>query len=90
VRFLDICRPKIFVELARAGQTDPLMAMPAICVEVTPPGSRRKIIEAKIQAKLGVGVLEVLFVEQDGPLRWFAANGEQSRSMHAVTLQLPD
>lgn len=90
VRFPDICWAKSFVELARAGQEDPLTVMPPLCVEIISPGNRRKAIDAKVRAYIEAGVLEVLLIEQDGRLRWFTANGEQAESVHAVTLKVPD
>jgi Uma2 family endonuclease len=90
VRFPNICWAKNFADLARAGQADPLTVMPPLCVEVISPGNRRKEIEAKVQAYLDAGVLEVLLIEQDGQLRWFTANGEQSQSVHGIMLEVPD
>lgn len=90
VRLPDICWAKSFAELARAGLADPLTVMPSICVEVISPGNRRKEINAKVQAYIDAGVIEVLVIEQDGRLRWFTANGEVSHSVHGVTLKMPD
>jgi Uma2 family endonuclease len=90
VRFPDVCWARSFKELAEAGGSDPLTAMPPICVEVVSPGNRRKQIAATIRADLEAGVTEVVLIEQDGRIRWFDQDGEREASAFGLKLTLPD
>src|SRR6266478_4294015 len=89
IRFPDICWARSFDDLARAGGSDPLMAMPPLCVEVLSPGNKRKDINEKVEAYLQAGVEEVILVETNARIRFFTSSGEQNSSKFGLELIVP-
>jgi Uma2 family endonuclease len=63
--------------------------MPPLYVEVLSRRDKRKDINEKVEAYLAAGVQEVILVETDARIRFFAGAGEQSSSTFGLQLQLP-
>ena len=53
---------------------------PEICVEIISPGNARSRLWAKRDLYFAAGALEFWLCEQDGTMRFFAAQGELERS----------
>ena len=74
---------------ARHGDTTPLPQAPEICVEVRSRSNSDEEMEAKRQAYLAAGAIEVWIVSEAGSVEIFDASGRCEASRFGVRLSLP-
>ena len=74
---------------ARHGDATPLPQAPEICVEVRSRSNSDEEMEAKRQAYLAAGAIEVWIVSEAGSVEIFDASGRCEASRFGVRLTLP-
>lgn len=85
VRVPDVC----WSAAVETMLEDPAPRAPEICVEVASPGNTQKWLLERAAAYLDAGAREVILIELDGRIRYFAAGGERSDSAFGLRLSLP-
>ncbi len=75
--------------VARHGDTTPLPQAPEICVEVRSRSNSDEEMQAKREAYLAAGAVEVWIVSEAGSVEFFDATGRCEASRFGVRLALP-